>query len=535
MEGIVKWIEKRAETAPERTALIGERRELNYRDMSREINQTARLLSDQHAVKKGERIAILAGNGVEYMVLLFAIAKLGAIAVVLNTRLTAPELTFQLNDSGAGLLVAEGCYRELGTQLVAGSGLADVLWFDPHGLTAERLEDRISECEGTFGETGADASLPFIICYTSGTTGRPKGAVLTQENMFWNAVNNCLGLDITSADRIMALLPLFHIGGIGLFSLPALFAGGCVILPDRFEPERVLKMIEEHRVTIALGVPTMHDLLRKSPAFEGTDLSSLRWLYNGGAPCPHELITYYLDRGIPFGQGYGMTETSPTVFLLSKEDYTKKVGSIGKPVLYCDIRIVDDEGRDVKAGEIGELLVRGPHVMQGYWNLPEETNKALRDGWLSTGDLVRADENGFVYVAGRKKEMIISGGENVYPLEIEQVIRELPSVDEAAVVGVVDLKWGEVPAAAVVLKERSPEDEGEAETSQEQSRLEEVQSHCMRRLAKYKVPATIVFVSALPKNATGKVDKNQIKIMLEKRMEENRHGDICNRPEGQLQ
>lgn len=513
MDGISQWIEKRGRITPGRVALIGERRQLTYGEMSEDVNRLARMLSEKYRLQREERIGILASNGIEYMLLLFAIAKLGAIAVVLNHRLNPSELEFQANDSGMRILIAESCFRQSVDAFIEETGVEHIVWFDSSGTAAERLEEQLAiHSPEPYVNESVDSKSPFVICYTSGTTGRPKGAVLTQENMFWNAVNNCLGLDITSSDRVMTLLPFFHIGGIGLFALPTLYAGGTVIIPERFEPEKVLRMMEEHQVTVALGVPTMHDLLRKSPRFESTDLSSLRWLYNGGAPCPHELISFYLGRGIPFGQGYGLTETSPTVFLLGKEDYTRKIGSIGKPVMFCETRIVDEQGRDVAAGVVGELLVKGPNVMKGYWNIPDGTEVATRAGWFATGDLVQSDEEGFVYIAGRKKEMIISGGENIYPLEIEQVIGELTGVDEVAVVGVADDKWGEVPCAAIVLKQGAILDR------------DTVIPYCMTRLAKYKVPSVIHFVSALPKNATGKIDKQAVRRQIEAKREERRHG-----------
>jgi len=327
--------------------------------------------------------------------------------------------------------------------------------------------------------------------------------------MFWNAVNNVLALDLTSFDKSLTLLPLFHIGGIGLFALPTLFAGGTVIVPHRFDPAKTLQLIEEHRVTIVMGVPTIYDFIRKSPNFPTTNLDSIRWFYCGGAPCPHELIQSYLERGVPFAQGFGMTETSPTVFMTSREDYSRKIGSIGKPVMFCDIRVVDESGQDVGPGEIGELWIKGGNVMQGYWNRPEATAESFRDGWLLTGDLVTQDEEGFVTIIGRKKDMIISGGENIYPLEVEQVISQMPAVDEVAVVGVADAKWGEVPVAAIAVK------------TGHELQADDVKQYCQKRLAKYKVPVRIDFVNALPKNATGKIDKKTIKADF---MKEEQHG-----------
>jgi len=514
MDGIAKWIDKRASITPERIALIGDYRQLSYLDMSIEVTRLARMLAVKYRLRQGDRVGIMAMNGIDYVLLLFAIAKLGCIAVVLNIRLTARELEFQANDSGIKLLVAEECFLEVVERFVDDTGIERVLWFESHPSSPIALQHLAAAYSSAHAEPDSvSGSNDFIICYTSGTTGRPKGAVLTQENMFWNAVNNCLALDLTSADRILTVLPMFHIGGIGLFAFPALFAGGTVVIPNRFDPEKMLRLIEDHQVSIMFGVPTMFDLLRKSPGFATADLRSIRWLYCGGAACPHELIAFYWERGIPFAQGFGMTETSPTVFMTAKEDYQRKLGTVGKPVMFCDVRIVDEWRKDVPAGEVGELLVQGPNVLTKYWNLPEATAASTRDGWFETGDLAKRDEEGFFYIVGRKKDMIISGGENIYPLEVEQVIYELPAVDEAAVVGIPNDKWGESPIAVIVPKAGFEIDEAA------------VRAHCRRRLAKYKVPASVIFASGLPKNATGKIDKKAIRLQYAECLEgERTHG-----------
>lgn len=511
MNGIAHWIDKHAFLTPKRIALINEHRQLSYREMSEEVNRLARMLEERYGLARGERIGIMAANSIEYVLLLFAIAKLGCIAVVLNIRLTPSELEYQLNDSGTRVLIAETTFAEHAAQFLKTTGVKELLLFDSNeGAVTQLLKQAADFSGGLFERSGVDGSSPFIICYTSGTTGRPKGAVLTQENMYWNAVNNVLALGLSWKDKSLTLLPLFHIGGIGLFALPTLFAGGGVIVPNRFDPDKALRMIEQYGATIVMGVPTIHDLLRKSPNFAKTDLSSVRWFYTGGAPCPHELIKAFLDKGLTFAQGFGMTEASPTVFMTPHEDYSRKLGSIGKPVMFCDIRVVDDNGCDVPTGEVGELWIKGGNIMQGYWNMPEATAAAIRDGWLATGDLVTQDDEGFVYIVGRKKDMIISGGENIYPLEVEQVIGQLAAVDEVAVIGISDEKWGEVPVAVVVVKIGHKLDEAA------------VKNHCLKRLAKYKVPVSVSFVSALPKNATGKIDKKIIKAEFVR--EEKQHG-----------
>lgn len=491
MENISFWVHKRAFISPDRIAMSGKIRSYTYVELSGKINEMAILLKYKYHLEKGDRIAILANNREEYIIAYFSIAQLGLVAVPLNIRLTAKELEFQVRDSGVKAIIYEtetaGLYKELSAFYRFESALS----FD------DSMNVDVNFYPYT--ENQVDCSLdPYIICYTSGTTGRPKGAVLTQENMFWNAINNQTAIDITSKDKTIVLLPLFHIGGIGLFAFPTIFAGGEIVVPGKFNPDQAIKSIEENQVTLVMGVPAIHDAIRKSALFETANFDSVRWFYSGGAPCPEELIHTFLDRGLPFGQGFGMTETSPTIFMLSKEDYKRKAGSIGKPALYCEISIVDDEGHPVAQGEIGELLIKGPHVMKEYWGLPDVTENTIRNGWLHSGDLIRQDEEGFVYMAGRKKDMIISGGENVYPLEVEQVMNKLKGVNESAVIGVEDKKWGEVPIAFVSL---------DADTT---IKKDDLLTHCKQQLGKYKVPKQIIILKELPKNAAGKIDKKAL-------------------------
>ncbi|PPB02156.1 o-succinylbenzoate--CoA ligase [Brevibacillus laterosporus] len=512
MRGIAYWIDQRAQNTPNRIAIITEEQQLTFKEMGQKVNQFARFLQQECQVAAGDRVGILSQNSTSYVLLLFAIAKLGGITVPLNTRLTASELSYQIEDSGTTVLFTQHEFQPVVKQLGMDGHLKQIIWMDQKEqfLSEETLELATTVIESNFENAikkvateplvheKIDANAPYLICYTSGTTGRPKGAVLTQENMFWNAIHNLTSLDITSSDRSIILLPLFHIGGIGLFAFPTLFAGGSIVILGRFNPDKTLEMIQQYQVTIVMGVPAIHDALRRSTLFSTTDLSCVRWFYNGGAPCPHELILYYQDRGLPFGQGFGLTETSPTVCMLSAEDASHKVGSIGKPVLFCEVRLVDEYDQEVANGEVGELVIKGPHVMKEYWNLPNETAKAIRNGWFYTGDLARKDEDGFFYIAGRRKEMIISGGENIYPLEVEQAIGSLPEVVEVAVVGVADEKWGEVAKAFVVVKEGAMLTE------------EMLQQACLQIIAKYKIPKYFVFLSELPRNATGKINKTAL-------------------------
>ena len=495
MDGISYWIEKRSLITPGRIAVITEDYgNVTYEELHKRILRMAGFLKADLSVEKGDRIAILSQNSINYLALLFAIAKLEAVAVPLNIRLTINELAYQVNDSGTKLLFADQDHSEKASALAEVCSIQYVSEMEPG--SSHEISDVSFE--------PIDENASFLICYTSGTTGKPKGAVLTQKNMFWNAINNMLAIDLTSNDRSIVLLPLFHIGGIGLFALPTLFTGGTVIIPGKFEAEKALKMIERCKATIVMGVPAIHQALLGHPAFSRTNLESVRWFYNGGAPCPSELFSKYKGQGHILGQGFGMTETSPTLFMLSREDADRKPGSIGKPVMYSEYELLDANGQLAAPGEVGEIAVRGPNIMKQYWNRPDATEEAWHGGWFLTGDLARKDEEGFLYIVGRKKEMIISGGENIYPLEVEQAIGQLKEVKEVAVVGVSDSKWGEVPVAFVVL-----EDEGILTS-------DEVKEHCGKHLGRYKIPKEIRFLHELPKNATGKIQKNALGKIIQK-------------------
>ncbi|MFY3791208.1 o-succinylbenzoate--CoA ligase [Ureibacillus sp. MALMAid1270] len=494
---ITYWIRKRAYITPDRVALIGENKKFTYQELLLEIERVSSFLDHVMQLKKGDRIAILSQNRAEYFITYFAIAQLGLIAVPLNIRLSASELAYQIQDSGAKAIIYEKEQEALYKQL------NDLVHFE----NSQIFEGGFSSFSTKKVEVDFEINSsedPYIICYTSGTTGKPKGAVLTQENMFWNALNNQYALDLTSSDRCLVILPLFHIGGIGLFAFPTFLAGGSVIIPGKFQPKQVLKLIEDLKVTVMMGVPTIYNALITEETFKKTDFTSLRVFCSGGAPCPVELLHAYHEQGLPLYQGFGMTETSPTVFMLSKEDYKRKIGSIGKPVMFCEIDLIDDHGNSVKQGDVGELIIKGKNVFKEYWGLPDKTAESIKNGWFYTGDLAYKDDEGFIYIAGRKKDMIISGGENIYPLEVEQIIGEMKEINEVAVIGIQDEKWGEVPVAMISLK-----------AGHQLSEID-IQNYCASKLAKYKVPKKVVFLEDLPKNATGKLDKKVMQLQIEK-------------------
>lgn len=502
MWGIGYWISKHASLHPEREALITPEGRFSYGALNREANRAAHALQAM-GLQEGDRIGILSVNDPRFLFLLFGAAKIGLIVVPPNYRLSVPELVFQIQDAGIRVLFVGIEQADLIPALREQASLEAVVVLGeeaPPGAiaypvwTSDRPESEPAE--------PIPWDRPLLIVYTSGTTGRPKGAVLTHSHMFWNAMNDIIALRLTAEDVTLTLLPLVHVGGIGLFTLPTLLLGGRVVLPRRFQPEEALRWIERERVTIVMGVPTIFQMLLESPLFDQVDLSSVRAFYNGGDRCPLEVVEAFRQRGLPFGGGYGLTETSPTAFMLEPEEFevgTRALGFIGKPAFFTDARIVTPDGREAGPGEVGEIWLRGPNVFAGYWNLPQETDQAFHEGWFRTGDLAYRDEDGFTYIVGRLKEMFKSGGLNVYPAEVEAVLAQHPAVQEVCVIGVPDPKWGEVGRAVVVVRPGST------------LSAEELLRWCEGRLARYKIPKSVVFVEALPRNALGKVIRAEVK------------------------
>lgn len=503
------WIEKAALQHPRRVALVTPEGRFRYRELADRTRRAAGMLGEL-GLGPGDRFGVLMHNDHRFVELLLASGRAGTVAVPLNWRLTVEELEHPVGDSGAGVLFVGPEHRRKGEALAERLGVRTVPV--PEGYE-ERMagagpatEDRPGTPPG--GAPAADPPEPMdalpggddpaLIVYTSGTTGTPKGAVLTHANLFWNALNDVLALGLDWRDVTLTLLPLMHVGGIGLFTLPTLLAGGTVVLPRGFDASEALGLVEREEVTLFLGVPTVHQMLVESPEFERADLSSLRLVYNGGDRCPLPVVEAYRDRGIAFGGGYGLTETSPTAFLTEPdqlEEATRGPGFMGKPAMGLDARLVDGSGRDVAAGEVGEVVLRGPVVFREYWGMEDATAEAFSDGWFRTGDLARREEDGFWYFAGRRKEMIKSGGENVYPAEVEQALREHPSVSDACVIGREHPKWVEVPFA-VIEADAGDRPDGEA-----------LRAFCRERLAGYKIPSGFAFVDALPRTPIGKPDR----------------------------
>ncbi|MBE3566276.1 MAG: long-chain fatty acid--CoA ligase [Thermogemmatispora sp.] len=501
--GLGEWLERRTQLTPEKIGLVdvesGTR--LSYRALNERARALAVLLSEDYGVGPGERVAVLAYNAPEYLDALFAVALLGAILVPLNWRLTIPELLTIMRDCEPRLLLHDEEHSQRASELVealtstagsAGPAPRLLSWAAFPGED-QQLAARAHPFRSTDGEE------PVLILYTSGTTGVPKGAMLSHRMITWNAINTQISWGLRDDDITPTFAPFFHAGGLNVLTTPLYHCGGTVVLLRSSDPALILHTIEAERCTVVFAVPTVFQLMLEHPAFATTDLSSLRFCVTGGSSCPLPVIRGYGERGVLLRQGYGLTEVGVNCFSLAPEDALRKAGSVGRPVFHSRARIVDEHDQDVAPGEVGELVLAGPHVCSGYWRRPAETAEATRGGWWHTGDLARCDEEGYYYIVGRKKDLFISGGENVYPAEVEAVLLSHPGVAEAAVIGRPDPRWGEVGLAIVV-----PRAPGSL-------RSEELLAFCGERLARYKIPKQIVFAEALPRNAMGKVLKAELR------------------------
>jgi fatty-acyl-CoA synthase len=479
---------------------------LSYRELDRRAAR-ATLALRALGVSPDDRVALLSHNRIEFLDLFFAAGKGACVLVPLGTRLTAHEIAPILADSGARLLVYDGDHASLVETLRALPRSAAVEhWVAldaPEGPSpaSDLLYAALTDSDTTgFLPTPRDPEDLYCLLYTSGTTGLPKGVMIPHRQVAWNGYNTVACWQLTAADVSSIFTPLYHAGGLFAFLVPIVTIGGTIVLHRGFDPEEIWRTVAEERCSVMLGVPTIWKLLAETPGFEAADLSSVRCLYSGGAPLPTWIAELYQRRGLVFKQGFGMTEVGVNCFAMTVEDSYAKLGSIGRPMMHTEVRLVDADGRDVPTGEVGELWFRGPHVSLGYWNRSEATAASfVAGGWFRSGDLARRDEEGFFTIAGRAKEMFISGGVNVYPAEIEAVLLQHPGVRDAAVVGIEHPKWGEAGVAFVAAL--SPGSAPEAEL------LEFV----AQRLARFKLPKEIVYLPELPRTAYGKVVKGELK------------------------
>jgi len=498
-------LSKRANLTPKRIALVEleTRERYTYAQLNERANRLANFMRDELSIKPGDRISILAKNSVVYIDLIYGLPKIGAIFAPFNWRLTSHELTYMVNDLEPKVLIVEPEFAPVVEQMrsnihvehfvnLRGAGLAGAVEYE-HGVKQASGQEP--------NRPPMDLETPYAILYTSGTTGNPKGAILPHRQILFNAINTVISWGLTEKDVSPVYTPMFHGGGLFVFLTPLFYAGGRIVLARDFDPAASLRWIMEEGCTVILGVPTLFQMWMESDYFEQADFSQVHFFISGGAPCPPQVMQAWRDKkGVVFRQGYGLTEVGTNCFSMTDEDSEPKTGSVGKPIFHSEMRIVDPEsGADLGSGIAGELLIRGPHVTSGYWRNPEATAKSIIDGWFHTGDMAHMDEDGFYYIDGRYKDMIKSGGENIYAAEVEAVVRDHPAIKDAALIGKPDTKWGEIGLMIVVLEDGLTVS------------ADELKEHCSGRLAKFKIPKEFIFADDLPYSAYGKVEKIKLK------------------------
>jgi len=489
-------IDLNAVSAPDKPAIRFAGTTLTYAAFAARIAAAARALKSQLGVGRGDRVAILSLNHPAYLVLLYACARLGAMLVPLNWRLAVPEQVFILSDASVKVLVVERGFEAVIEPLT--QALPDVRTV---GLDfAPSLDELLASGSGDGRNPHVDLSSPLLIVYTSGTTGRPKGAVLRQEALVCNAVMSRHMHDMTAADHILTVLPLFHVGGLNIQTTPALQLGATVTLQPRFAPDATLEALAKDKPTLTVLVPATMQAVIEHPRWAATDPTCLRALTTGSTQVPQGLVDAFTARHVPVLQVYGSTETCP-VAVYTRVNGDQRAGSTGLPGLVCEARVVDDDGCEVAPGVAGEVVVRGPNVFSEYWGNAAATAEALRENWYYSGDIGTRDADGHFFIHDRKKNMIISGGENIYPAEVERVLVGHPDVAEGAVIGRADSKWQEVPVAYVVRRAGCTID------------ARALEAHLLGRLARFKVPREYVFVDTLPRNAMGKVQHFRLREM----------------------
>jgi fatty-acyl-CoA synthase len=512
---VVDWLHKNAQHTPDKLALVDVHsgRRVTYRQLDERASRFAEVLTQQLRLAPGARVAVLAHNSAAYFEMLYGCAKAGMVMVCLNWRLPVAELLPILEDCTPDVLVAGDGFIDVATDLVRARPM-QVLYLagEPSACAPagwREFEAALASASGHIIDMPCrDEHEIWHLLYTSGTTGRPKGVIQTYGMVFFNAVNAMLANKITRDDVFLSVLPFFHTGGLNLYANPLLHAGGTVHILRQFDAQTTLDKLDRRSgegITMFLAVPSVYLFLSQHAGFAQADFSAIRNMSAGGSPVPQPLLQAYLDKGVTLCFGFGMTETGPTVFVCDEATARRKIGTIGKPVGSMLTRIVDPLGNDVAPGERGELLIKGPGVTPGYWNLPEATAAAIRDGWLHSGDIAYVDDEGDYYIVDRAKDMFISGGENVYPAEVENVLFQLPEVSEAAVIGTADARWGEVGVAVVVVRN------GVALDS------DAVIAHCKARLAGYKVPRHVHFIDVLPRTPSGKVEKHKLRARFSAR------------------
>ena len=506
----VDWTAYHAQVAPNTRALVdlASGRRFSYADMNDRVGRVAAHLISL-GVKPGDRVGFLNMNSTDVMEMITGTWRIGAASLALNWRLTAPELEFIIKDAEPDVIFVDEGFAELAAELQKTTSVKH--WIVTDGLGGpSAYETALANAQPLLKKT-LDHPLEdmAILMYSSGTTGRPKGVIITHEMLFFAATNAASLSRIERNSVNLATMPLFHIGGINVFACPVLYAGGCSVVQRAFEPGETLDAFNDPDLAIShfIGVPAIYNALKMHPKNPETDFSRLKASLAGAEAVPDSLVNWWHERGVVIQEGYGMTETTASSCILPREDLPHMVGSCGKPLMHCEMKIAREDGSDADTGELGEIWMRGPVITPGYWNRPEANKESFVDGWFRSGDVGKRDENGFFYIEDRVKDMYISGGENVYPAEVENVLYELEAIAEVAVIGVEDSQWGEVGCAVVALAD------GQSLT------MKDIATHVDGRLARFKQPVHMTIVEALPRNATGKVLKFELRKSVPAKLE----------------
>ncbi|MFX1386991.1 MAG: AMP-binding protein [Promethearchaeota archaeon] len=498
------WAYRRALLSPNQEAIFDniEKKLYTYKDLNLRANKLARVLLN-NGISKGDRVAMFSTNRIECIDLFLATGKIGAILVPFNVRLSIQEIEYLIKKTSPTIFFYESKLIDTVSQLKEKTLINNFIIMGRNSVLSDsNIKDLMNKLSYSEVERPIlNFEDPHLILFTGGTTGLPKGAVLSHRLIFWNSVNTILSWSLRPDDIQPLLFPLFHTGGWNVLLVPFYHLGAKTILLGDFDPIETIRIISEEKCSIVIGVPTMFHMMANTPIFDKTAFDSVRIFISGGAPCPVAIMEKYWAKNKLFKMGYGLTEVGPNNFYLPESHIKEKPTSVGLPVLHCDMKIINTKtNKVVKQGEVGELLLKGPHIFSGYWNDPEDTKETIEpDGWVHTGDLAMQDEESFYYIVGRRKEMYISGGENVYPVEIEELLFKHPAIDLAAVIGVPDDKWGEVGKAFLTLKSGKTLD------------VEEIRNYLIDRLAKYKIPKYFEIRDSLPTSATGKILKRELK------------------------
>ena len=496
------WIAHHARSRPRHVAIREATggREVSYAELDRRITRLSAGLASDYQVGPGDRVMVITKNCLETFELLFACARLGAIFVPVNWRLALPEVRYIAGDAGPRVVVHESEFAALAAAAAGAAGVAaiEIAPADP-GCGYERLLAR--DAAAHWQPRTVDWESTWKILYTSGTTGNPKGAMLSYRMMCFNVFDFASPVKIGCDSVCLCVMPLFHTGGLNCYATPVFYFGGTVVLMREFDPAQALALMSDPQARIShfFGVPQMYTSLAQLDGFEETAFPAMVVAGVGGAPASDTLVRRWLDKGVPLQPAYGMTEIGPAITIVPLDRVQQKVGSAGQPAMHVELRITDPDGAPVAPGQVGEIRVRGPVLMSGYWRNPAATEAAMGDGWFRTGDAARMDEDGFVFIVDRFKDMYISGGENVYPNEVENVISACPGVLSVAVIGVADDRWGEVGCAYVIAVPGHTLTAGL------------IDAHCRPSLARYKIPKKYVFVDELPRTASGKVMKRELR------------------------